>query len=358
MKKPVSFLLILCLILGLASSALADSGVPTFTQQPSNSTIDKYGNLSLIFKGEDFVPNESSWHFVDPETGNEWTGPQLRDEMKARKVTNFTLTASEGKQKLFLTGVPKFMHGWEVYVVLGNNGAKAESDHIHIYYNGLDPAKKYSEAKKDADQKAASSKDTKTTGGKATDGKATATDGTASAEPEVDPDAPKIITVTADKVTICPVDSRGNALEDQAATTLTFEDFGSVAVRSDSPVKYWIVNGIRIEPTDSLTGFVLKNITSDLTISAKFAKAASSSETVDMNTLYEVSCTGCTFTYHKGGLKSVTSGEVPSGATIIVFTSDAKAAAKGFSINGEAPENQGSTSFRLKIEEDTTISIP
>ena len=270
--------------------------------------------------------------------------------MKARKITNFTLTASEGKQKLYLTNVPKFMHRWEVYVVLVNNGARVESNHIHIYWHGLNPNEKYVAPVKDTGKSSSG----KTASGKNTSGKNTGT----TAEAEVDPDAPKIITITADKVTLCPVDTRGNALEDQAATTLTFEDFGSVAVRSDTPVKYWIVNGIRIEPTESLTSFVLKNITSDLSISAKFAKTASASETVDMSTLYEVTCSGCTFTYHKGGLKSVSSGEVPSGATIIVFTNDTKSASRGFSINGSAPENLGSTSFHLKIEEDTIITVP
>ena len=102
-------------------SVLADA-MPAFTVQPVDSTTDKYGNLSLTFKGTDFVPNESSWHFIDPDTGGEWTGPQLREEMtKNRKVTEFTLTASDKKQSLFLTHVPKFMHGWEVYVLLVND---------------------------------------------------------------------------------------------------------------------------------------------------------------------------------------------------------------------------------------------
>ena len=361
MKKIVSLLLVLCLLLGVSCSALAAGETPVFTQQPVDSTTDRYGNLSLIFKGENFTPNESSWHFVDPDSGNEWTGPQLRDEMKARKINNFTLTASEGKQKLYLTNVPKFMHRWEVYVVLVKDGVKVESNHIHIYWQGLDPTKKYEAAAKDSGKTTATNDGKTTTSGKdgkTADGKTTAADGTAAAQAEPDPDVPKIITVTADKVTLCPVDSRGNALEDKAATSLTFEDSGNVAIRSETPVKYWIVNGIRIEPTESLTSFVLKNVTTDLTISAKFAKSAASSETVDPDSPCEVTCVGCTFTYHKGGLKSVSSGTVPSGATIIVFTSDAKPAAKGFTVDGVSGENQGLSSFRLKIEDDTTISVP
>lgn len=358
MKKVVSLLLILCLVLGISCTALAD--VPSFTTQPVDSTTDKGGNLSLIFKGEGFVPNDSSWHFIEPDTGKEWTGPQLREEMKARKVHNFTLTASEGKQKLYLTGVPKFMHGWEVYVLLVGDGGSVESNHIHVYWYGMDPNTKYDAAA------AAAAKQQTSTQPAAKNGKNTQTkaDAAAPAPAEVpeEPAGPKIITVTADKVTMYPVDSRGNAIEDQAAETLTFEDIGSVAVRSDEPVKYWTVNGIRIEPDgDNVTSFVLKNITSDLVISAKVQKASSaaaSSAEINPDSPCEVTCTGCTFTYHKGGLKSATSGTVPAGATIIVFTSDAQAAQRGYSINGDSPEHQGSTSFRLKIEEDTTISVP
>lgn len=360
MRKIVSLLLILTLLLGACCAAFSEGAGPSFTQQPVDSTTDKYGNLSLIFKGENFTPNDSSWHFKDPDSGNEWTGPQLREEMKARKQNNFSLTASEGKQKLFLTGVPKFMHRWEVYVVLVKDGIKVESEHKHIYWYGLDPNTKYDAAA------AAAAKNTKTAdSGKKTDGKTTAADGTvnpdgtAATEPEVDPNLPKIITVTASKVTLCPVDSRGNALEDKAASTLQFENQGSVAVISESPVKYWIVNGIRIEPTDSLTGFVLKNVTTDLSISAKFQKSATTSEDeIDMSNLVTVTCSGCTFTWHKGGLRSVTEGEVAVGATIVVFTEDAKPAARGFTVDGVSSEYVGKASFQLKVEDDVTISVP
>ena len=349
MKKTVSFLLVLCLVLSISWSAFA-VGAPKITEQPVSVTTDKKGSVTLSFRGLDFAPNESSWHFIEPDTGKEWTGPQLRDEMKARKVKNFSLTAMDGKQKLVLTGVPKFMHGWEVYVVLCGGGFKIESDHIRIWYHGMDQTGTDDLPKSTG---VATSIASGTPAGEA--GAA----GTAAAAAPEEPAGPKIITVTASKVTLYPVDSHGDAIEDQAAATLTFEDSGSVAVRSDAPVKYWMINGIRVEPTEDLTSFVLKNITTDLKISAKLASTSAAVEgDIDPNTPCEVTCTGCLFTYHKGGLASVASGTVPSGATIIVFASDPAAAGKGFSINGDAPEYQGSTSFRLRITEDTTISIP
>ena len=388
MKKLVSLLLVFCLVLAVAGAAMA-AGTPAFTKQPVDSTTDKYGNLTLVFRGTDFVANESSWHFIEPETGKEWTGPQLRDEMKARKVTGFKLTATEAKQVLYLEKVPKFMHGWEVYVVLANKGATVESDHIHVYWYGMDkaevtaaaqpatpaelpaeqpeaPAEQPAETPVETpvEQPAEAPVETPVEQPAEAPAEQPAAEVTEVTEAEVEPEVPagpKIITVTCDdKLLLYPVDSRGDAVEDQAATSITFEDSGSVAIRSEGPVKYWMVNGIRIEPDDSnLTGFVLKNITSDLNISAKLGKSSGSSgDDVDPDSPCEVTCSGCTFTYHKGGLKSVTSGTVPAGATIIVFTNDSKAAQNGFSINGGEPEHQGSTSFRLKIEDNTTISIP
>ena len=358
MKKLVSLLLVLCLVLGISCTALA-VGAPKITRQPVSATTDKYGTLTLTFEATDFVPNDSSWHFVEPDTGKEWTGPELRKEMEARKEVRFELKAFNGKQKLVLTNVPKYMHGWEVYAVLVGEGFKVETDHIRIWYYGFDKDENgiaQAKAAATSKSKGKDDKSKKDDKGKSSSGTAAST-GTDTAEPE-DPDAPKIITVTADKVTLYPVDSRGNALEDQAASSITFEDSGSVAVRSDVPVKYWMINGIRIEPDDSnLTSFVLKNITSNLTISAKLQKTSgASSAEIDPDSPCEITCVGCSFTYHKGGLSSVTSGTVPMGATIIVFTT-ADSASKGFSVNGDAPEHQGSTSFSLKIEEDTTITV-
>ena len=46
------------------------------------------------------------------------------------------------------------------------------------------------------------------------------------------------------------------------------------------------------------------------------------------------------------------------GATIIVLATNTAAVNSGYTINDEGPENVGSKSFTLKIEEDTEISLP
>ena len=120
-------------------------------------------------------------------------------------------------------------------------------------------------------------------------------------------------------------------------------------------MKYWTINGIRFEPDDaSLTGFVLKNVTEDMRVTAKINKSAIKNDDINTDVMCEVTCVGCTFTYHAGGISSETSGSVPQGATIIVFSDSAE----GFSIDGETPQYVGSSFFRLKVEEDVEISVP
>jgi hypothetical protein len=116
---------------------------------------------------------------------------------------------------------------------------------------------------------------------------------------------------------------------------------------------------MRIEPLDgNVTGFTLKNVTTSLSISAKLDKTARSNTGVNPEVQCQVTCSGCVFTYHAGSLISVESGTVPAGATVFVSAQNPEAAANGYIINGGAPEHQGSSSFRLVITGDTTITLP
>lgn len=354
MKKAVSLLLILCLVLGIASAALA-AGAPRINRQPESKTTGSNRQVTFSIDAENFNHKESGWRFVNPETGEEFTVVQLRDEVF--KADKFDYKASDKKKKLTLINVPDAMHGWEVYMHLSQNGFELDSDRVRLWCNGLpetvetasatdvgtEPAPEETPAENPAENPVENPDET------------TAEIPAETTEPAFNPDEPRIITVTAEKLTLCPVDALGNLLEEQAASTLTFENSGNVAVRSDAPVKYWLINGIRIEPTESVTGFVLKNITSDLSISAKLDQGGSDAASVDPDTPCQITCTGCSFTYRKGNLSSVTSGTVPLGATIIVFTDNANA---GYSVNGGEPEHIGSTSFRLQITGDTTITVP
>ena len=381
MKKVVSLLLVLCLVLGIASMALA-AGAPRINKHPESKTTNKNRQVTFSIDAENFSQKESGWRFVNPATGEEFTVIQLRDDVF--KSEKFDYKASDKKKKITLINVPDAMHGWEVYMHLAGNGYELDSERVRLWCYGLEegqltapaadvapdepaeppveepaesPAEEPAEepAETPAEPQAEEPAEEPAETPAETPVEETPAE-TPAEDPEAlpyNPDEPRIITVSAENLTLCPVDARGNLLEDQAAATLTFENSGSVAVRSDAPVKYWLINGIRIEPVESVTGFVLKNIMTDLSISAKLDQAGSSAD-VDHDTPCQVTCTGCSFTYRKGGLSSVTSGTVPLGATIIVFTDNADA---GYSINGGAPEHAGSTSFRLEITGDTTITV-
>ena len=342
MKKFVSLLLTLCLVLGIASVALADQ--PVITAQPTSQATDRYGSVIFTFNATGFNNRISSWHFVDPTTGDDRTGPEMREYMGK---TGFKLDVYNEKKKMVLTNVPASMNGWTIYAHLVNDsGEFIDTDRVTLTVTAATTAA------------ATTTTTTAAANGTQTAAAQTTADGTqaVAAIPEVET-GPKVITVTAEKVSLFPVDSRGNLTSEQPVSSLTFEDSGNVMVRSETPVRYWMVNGMRIEPTEDVNSFLLKNVTSNLKISAKLAKTTTT-ENVDPNTPCQVTCTGCTFTYHAGGLSSVTSGEVPMGATIIVLATNTAAVNSGYTINDEGPENVGSKSFTLKIEEDTEISLP
>ena len=345
MKKIVALLMVLCLLLGISSAALA-AGAPKITKQPTTQTTNKKGTVTFTFAAKNYNTNDSGWRFVNPATGEEYTGPQMRELLAEYKGT---LSVSNGKQKLTLTKVPESMNGWEVYVVLTNNGYTVNSDRVRLWCYGMaqtDTPATPTEPETVPEQPATPSEP------------APGQTSVSEPEPEI-PAGPKMITVSAaEKLTLVPLDSRGDEQSDKAASSLTFEDSGNVAVHSDAPVRYWIVNGIRIEPVESVTGFILKNVTTDLSISAKFEKSAAAAVEVDPSRPCQVSCTGCVFTYHAGGLSSVAFGSVPYGASIIVAASAGSDVSGGYTIDGEAGAHAGKSNFMLVVTEDTVISLP
>ena len=150
------------------------------------------------------------------------------------------------------------------------------------------------------------------------------------------------------------MDALGNLLEDQKTTTLISEDAISFTVRCPDTVRYWILNGFRIELPTQVNEFVLRDVNENLTVSAVSAVTGGTTAPVVSENMVQITCENCVFTYAAGGLNSVTSGSVPEGATIIVI-SDINGAPGGYSINGGAFERQGKVSFRLKVLADTAI---
>ncbi len=346
MKRFVSLLLVLCLALSITSAALA-AGAPRIKKQPVSKAPRK-GQIVLEIEADNFDQKESGWRFINPDTGEEFTVIDLKD--KVFKKNKFSYKAENKKKRLTLLNVPNDMHGWEVYMHLSGNGYSLDSDHIRIWCYGL---------KKGEDIVPSTPAPSGTNEG---EGASPSAEGGENASPApdqtIEPIPPKIITVTASRVTLIPLDARGKPLEEQAASSLTFENSGSVAIRSDTPVKYWLINGVRIEPQENVTGFTLKNITEDMTISAKLDRNGANTSDIDPNTLCTVTCKDCVFTYHADGLYTVESGTVPLNAYIIVSVTNTEAAANGYIINDGEPEHAGSASFLLKITGDTKITLP
>ena len=236
MRKLSVLLLVFCLVIGVFSVAGAD-GAPKFKKQPVTQTTDKKGTAVFTFRAVDFDSALSSWHFINPETGEDLTGPQLREYFSG--VKGFSLVASNGKQQLTMKKVPDALHGWTVYVVLANkNGYTVVSDKVQLFCSSV-----------------MQSLDT------------TADAGTNTALPES-------ITIRAENLTLMPLDKDGNPAADEPASVLTVAPPASVLVKSEQPVGYWTINGIVFQPAENIGSFILGNIISDLTVSASYGTSA------------------------------------------------------------------------------------
>ena len=347
MKKIISLVLALCLIFALASEAFA-AGKPTITKQPETSTTSKKGAVSFSISVKGTV-DSYTWYFINPETGEKVSGKKLSSVFKDIKVN------SPNSKKISLTHVPDAMHGWSVYCHVNGNGYKVDSDTVMLLVYGLEPPAGAPADTAPAENTAPAPETADTANGQpADDNSRTPDDGSDEAMPELEL---KTITVSASSKVLLKLDSVGNVVEGDPVSKLTFDNTGSFLVRSENPIKSWTVNGIRFEPASPVNEFKVMNITEDVALDFKIVRQTAASAEVDASHMCKVSCTGCTFTYHSGGLRSVTEGEVPAGAPIKVIADSSALAANGYSINGGEKEYAGKASFQLTVTEDTTIVV-
>ena len=347
MKKIISLVLALCLVFALASEAFA-AGKPTITKQPETSTTSKKGAVSFSISVKGTV-DSYTWYFINPETGEKVSGKKLSSVFKDIKVN------SPNSKKISLTHVPDAMHGWSVYCHVNGNGYKVDSDTVMLLVYGLEPPAGAPADTAPAENTAPAPVTADTANAQPADDKSrTPDDGSDEAMPELEL---KTITVSASSKVLLKLDSVGNVVEGDPVSKLTFDNTGSFLVRSENPIKSWTVNGIRFEPASPVNEFKVMNITEDVALDFKIVRQTAASAEVDASHMCKVSCTGCTFTYHSGGLRSVTEGEVPAGAPIKVIADSSALAANGYSINGGEKEYAGKASFQLTVTEDTTIVV-
>ena len=357
MKKLIALLMTVCLVLGLASVALAAG--PRITQQPQSATTDEKGTVTFQIKASEY--KGLTWRFLNPATGEETTGKKLNTVFKKIKV------AGPNGPKITLKNVPDEMHGWYVYCHLTGNGYEVDSDKVLLLVNGLpDPSAE------PADSSEPETPDTPETEVEPVPEINLDTEPEAQPEPQPETESEpqmhvdengnlvegaaevvKTITIRAKDAILYPIDVYNNLVEDEATTEISFEGTADLAVRAEGEVRYWMLNDMRLDPVENVSGFTLRNITDDLVITA--VPANKTAQEVDENNLITVTCENCKFTWGKGGLKNVTSGQVPAGTEIMIICNPAPET--GYSLNNGPYEDAGKASIRRTITEDTVITV-
>ena len=357
MKKLIALVMVLCLVFTFFSEAFA-AGKPKITQQPETATTNKKGNVSFTIKVSGNV--SYTWYLTNPSTGEKISAKKLK---KSKSIKGLGIKG-ENSSKLSLSNVPESMHGWQVYCHINGNGYKLDSNTVLILVDGLEapeitPAPVVEEptpvpesaepAKAQAEQPHAEDVPAEVLPIAAE---------TPEPEPEYDEDNPEIRTVTVKTSSnlLRKLDSAGNIVDMEPASSLEFVNVGSCIVTSEEPILSWSVGGVRFQPPEPVREFRVLNITEDLTISIMVAQSSTITAQLDTEHMCKVTCKGCTFTYLGAGIRSATQGEVPAGAPIRIVSSGN--AENGYRINGGEPENQGKTSFVLTVTGNTEIVVP
>ena len=397
MKKLISFLLILCLLLSCGSSAFAASK-PSISTQPVSQTVKTGGSVTFKLKAKNFTA--LTWYFVNPENGEKISARHIGEKFKGLKVQN------PNSQSLTLKKVPQEIHGWSLYCHLVGNGHKVDSDTVLILIKGMEPPE-------NAAVPASGSEEEEVSGENAPEAENSSTEGEESSGPI------KPFTVTAAGELQLYELSRSGKPTGDPKSVLNFEEEAAFFVKANGYIQYLLINDMQLTPSDNVTGLTIRGITKDTTIQGRVIKADGISEALpaaeDRNTETEsaeeevgtqvgsdetadessgsgdsevsdsedeepeytfvatvsptpapeipadtsnmvyVSCERCRFS--GGGNSFATSGYVPVGTTITVVCGSEGNLATGYSINGAAGSNKGQASFKLTIDADTTISM-
>ena len=321
MKKIIGLVLVFILVFAVAANAFA-GGKPKITKQPETATVKKGGTVSFSIKTSGTVKT-ITWYFVNPATGESFTGKQLAGAVEGVKVQN------PNKKKITLSKVPETLHGWTVYAHVNGNGYKIDSDQVQLLIAGMETAQ-------DAPAEAPAAEEPPAEAPPAEESPAEeppAEEPPAEVQPaepetqepaaneeagEVPPSGP--FTVTATSSVLKRLDEAGNVIVGDPVSSLDFEDYGDVLVTSEEPIISWTLNGIRVQPDQPVKEFRITNITSSLLIDVKVQHASAADIVVDTANMCKVTCRGCTFSYVRGRLISATEGEVPAGApTPVIF---------------------------------------
>lgn len=355
MKKYLAFLLILCIVFAFAANAFAASK-PTITKQPESATTNKKGSVSFSVSVKGKVASYT-WYFVNPATGEKISGSKLSGSVKGVKVSK------PNSKKVTLSNVPESMHGWEVYCHINGNGYKVDSERVLLLVYGMEPpAGTASADTTDQEQPAAEQAPAEQPAAEQPPVEQTQAE-TETTEP-VDPDTVAVepedrtITVSSGSSVLRRLDAFGNVIESDPVSSLEFQNTGSLIVSSEEPIKSWTVNGIRFEPEEPLKEFKMLNVSENISVNIDVVRSSTITNEFDYDHMCKVICKGCTFTFLSSGIRSATEGEVPAGAQIRILADSPDNVSKGYSFNGQEPQNQNKTSFVYTVTADVEIVVP
>lgn len=349
MKRLVSFLMVVCLLLSCVSVALAAK--PSITKQPETQTVKAGGKLTFKVKAKNAAGQSITWYFTNPETGESTTGKKLSSVVPGVKVKN------ANSLNITLSKIPEEMHGWTLYCHIGAKSSGVNSDAAMILIAGKEvpamPVKVQASSSSDSE------------GGET----GTAASVETAAAPVVEPAGP--IVITGSKIDLYELDRKGKVVG-TAKSELTFENgdanfYVKLPEGTEGSIQYITVDSLRITPEgENVTGMSVRGWKSSATVKVKISKpsdgteeeiqprAAKEEEPVDEADLVSITCTNCRFTgWHNSFAES---GRVPVGSTITVIASGGMIS-KGYSINGAKAEYKNQASFQLVVEGDTEITM-
>ena len=353
MKRIVSFLLMLCLLVAVCSSALAAKA--SIVTQPESQTIKVGGTVTYTVKANNTRGEAITWHFINPATGEDVTGKKLESRFKGLQVKN------PNSLSITLKKVPEEMHGWTGHCHIGRKAGGIDSAKVMVllegkevpaFYASMNAAQEVQEAAQVASQ----------LGGYLDESGAIVTP------------VPEPIVITGNKIDLYMTDNKDNPVG-EPQSELTFESGKKASFYVKVPdvvpgsLAYVSINGIRMIPNGDARGMAIRNWPESATVKIKVNRPDSEKNEVvaeitlppqeeisaDPADLVTVTCTYCRFT--GGGLTYAESGQVPRGTEITVFASGGNVKT-GYTINkAKKAEYKEMASFRIVVEEDTTITM-
>ncbi len=351
MKRILSGLVLLVLLMGVFSGALAAK--ISITTQPQTQTIKAGGSVTYTVKANNAKGNSITWHFINPETGEDVTGKKLTSRFSGLQVKN------PNSLNITLKRVPEEMHGWTAHCHIGQKAGGVDSDKVMILIEGKEVPAYYSSMNGSKEEQAAAQVAAQV-GGYLDESGALVT-------PEPEP-----IVITGNKIDLYETDGKDNPIgEPQSSLTFTGGKKANFYVKVPDVVEgtlaYVSINGIRMVPNGEARSMAIRNWPESATVKIKVNRPGRNTNeavaeitlppqeevSADPADLVTVTCTFCRFT--GGGVTYAESGQVPRGTEITVFAAGGNIKT-GYTINkARKAEYKQQASFLLVVEEDTTI---